>query len=61
MAAFRSDHEKLSPMEFPSLEQMEAGKPIGAILPMSEAAQDDLRDSFELIDFLLHQDEVTWN
>ena len=61
MAAFRSEFERLSPMEVPSLEQMEAGKPVGAILPMSEEAQDDLRDSFELIDFLLHQDEVTWN
>ena len=61
MAAFRSEHEKLSAIEFPSLEQMEAGKPVGAILPMSKEAQDDLRDSFELIDFLIHQDEVTWN
>jgi hypothetical protein len=61
MAAFRSELEKFEYVEFPSLDQMEAGKPVGAVLPMSEEAQDDLRDSFELIDFLLHQDEITWN
>jgi hypothetical protein len=40
---------------------MEMGKPIGAILPMSEHKQLQLRDSIEVIDYLLNQDEVTWN
>jgi len=40
---------------------MEVGRPVGAILPMSEHAQVALRDSIELIDFLINQDDVTWN
>ncbi len=64
MASFRSELEKA---EFegiegiPSLESLEVGKPVGAILPMSEHAQLALRDGIELIDFLLNQDQVTWN
>lgn len=63
MAAYRSEHEKpsLELEGFPSLEDLEAGKPVGAILPMSEQAQGVLRDSIELIDFLLNEDSVTWN
>jgi hypothetical protein len=45
----------------PPLDDMEVGKPVGAILPMSEAAQVALRDSIELVDFLINQDGVTWN
>ncbi len=61
MAAYRSEHEKPSLEGLPSLEDLEAGKPVGAILPMSEHAQGLLRDSIELIDFLMNQDSVTWN
>jgi hypothetical protein len=61
MASYRSEHEK-SPMEgLPPLEEMQVGRPIGAILPMSERAQIALRDSIELIDYLLNQHDVTWN
>jgi len=61
MASYRSEHEKREPTGFPPLEEMEMGKPIGAILPMSEHKQLQLRDSIEVIDYLLNQDEVTWN
>lgn len=61
MASFRSELEKFGPEGIPSLEFLEAGKPVGAILPMSEHAQLALRNSIELIDFLLNQDHVTWN
>lgn len=61
MAAFRSEHEKPSLEGLPSLEEMEVGQPVGAVLPMSEQAQGVLRDSIELIDFLLNQETVTWN
>ncbi|TAJ22761.1 MAG: hypothetical protein EPO64_12905 [Nitrospirae bacterium] len=61
MASFRSEHEKPGPEGIPSLEDLEAGKPVGAILPMSEHAQVALRDGIELVDFLLNQDHVTWN
>ncbi len=61
MAAFRSEHEKPSPQGLPSLEDLEVGRPVGAVLPMSEHAQAELQDSIELIDFLVNQDSVTWN
>lgn len=61
MAAYRSELEKAGFEGFPSLEELEAGKPVGAVLPMSAHAQDVLRDSIELIDFLMNQDNVTWN
>jgi len=61
MASYRSELEKMEPEGIPSLENLEVGKPIGAILPMSEHAQVALRDSIELIDFLMNQDSVIWN
>ncbi|MGH7230109.1 MAG: hypothetical protein ACREJU_01960 [Nitrospiraceae bacterium] len=61
MASYRSEHEPCAPDGIPPLEEMEVGKPVGAILPMSEHAQVALRDSIELIDYLLNQDDVTWN
>jgi hypothetical protein len=61
VASYRSEHEKANPEGIPSLDEMEVGKPVGAILPMSEDAQIALRDSIELVDFLLNQEEVTWN
>ncbi|MBM4133635.1 MAG: hypothetical protein FJ245_07695 [Nitrospira sp.] len=61
MAAFRSEYEKPSLQGLPSLEDLEVGRPVGAVLPMSEHAQAELRDSIELIDFLVNQDSVIWN
>ncbi|MGH7259621.1 MAG: hypothetical protein ACREI9_02925 [Nitrospiraceae bacterium] len=61
MAAFRSENEKAILESLPALEQMESGRPIGAVVPMSEKAQGLLRDRIETIDFLLHEDDVTWN
>ncbi len=61
MASYRSEHEKPVNLGIPSLEDMEVGRPVVAILPLSEHAQVALRDSIELIDFLINQDDVTWN
>lgn len=61
MAAYRSEYESFRGQGIPPLEDLEVGKPVGAILPMSERAQLALRDSIELIDFLINQDDVTWN
>jgi hypothetical protein len=60
MASYRSELEKRGPEGLPSLEDLEVGRPIGAILPMSEHAQVALRDSIELIDYLMNQETVTW-
>jgi hypothetical protein len=62
MAAYKSEYESFRGGQgIPPLEDLEVGKPVGAILPMSERAQLALRDSIELIDFLINQDDVTWN
>lgn len=61
MASYRSELEKVELEGVPALENLQAGKPIGAILPMSEHAQVALRNSIELIDFLMNQDGITWN
>jgi len=61
MAAFRSENERAILESLPALEQMESGKPIGAVVPMSEEAQRVVQDRMETIDFLLHEDDVTWN
>jgi len=61
MAAFRSENERAILESLPALEQMESGKPIGAVVPMSEEAQRVVQDRMETIDFLLHENDVTWN
>ncbi|WP_447986593.1 hypothetical protein [Nitrospira sp. Nam74] len=61
MASYRPEHETINSEGIPPLDDMETGRPVGAILPMSEAAQLALRDSIELVDFLINQDGVTWN
>jgi hypothetical protein len=40
---------------------VESGKLVGAILPMSEQAQVQLRDSIEVIDYLMNQESVVWS
>ena len=44
-----------------SLDELEGGKLVGAVVPMSEKAQNQMRDSIEVIDYLLNQDQVTWS
>jgi hypothetical protein len=61
VAAFRSENEKAILQSLPSLEHLESGRPVGAVVPMSEKAQRLLRDRIETIEFLLHEDDVTWN
>lgn len=61
MAAYRSELEKAGSDGLPALEDMEPGTVVGAVLPMSEGAQGALRDSIELIDYLMNQETVTWN
>lgn len=61
MASFRSDLEKLSGGDIPSLSDLEPGKLAGAVLPMSEQAQIQMRNSIEVIDYLLNQERVIWS
>jgi hypothetical protein len=61
LASFRKDLEKVSDEGIPSLEDMESGKLVGAVLPMSEQAQTQMRNSIEVIDYLLNQERVVWS
>lgn len=61
LASFRKDLEKPPGEGIPSLEDMESGKLIGAVLPMSEQAQTQMRNSIEVIDYLLNQERVIWS
>ncbi|MBM4128381.1 MAG: hypothetical protein FJ247_13825 [Nitrospira sp.] len=45
MASFRSELEKVTSEGIPSLHDMESGKLVGAVLPMSEQAQVQMRNS----------------
>jgi hypothetical protein len=53
--------EKRSADGIPNLADVESGKLVGAILPMSERAQLQLRDSIEVIDYLMNQESVVWS
>ncbi|WP_447599140.1 hypothetical protein [Nitrospira sp. Nam80] len=61
MASYRPNLEKRDTDGIPSLEEIESGKLVGAILPMSEQAQLQLRDSIEVIDYLMNQESVVWS
>jgi hypothetical protein len=61
VASFHSDHEKFRGETIPSLQDMESGKLVGAVLPMSEQAQAQMQKSIEVIDYLLNQERVVWS
>jgi hypothetical protein len=61
LASFRKDLEKPPGEGIPSLEDLESGKLAGAVLPMSEQAQTQMRNSIEVIDYLLNQERVIWS
>lgn len=61
MASYRADFDERGHEGIPSLENMESGKLVGAILPMSEQAQNQMRNSIEVIDYLLNQESVVWS
>ena len=61
MASYRQELEKRGPDGIPSLDDVEPGKLLGAVLPMSEKAQMQMRNSIEVIDYLLNQERVVWS
>ena len=61
MASYREELEKRGPGGIPSLDDVESGKLVGAVLPMSEKAQIQMRNSIEVIDYLLNQEHVVWS
>jgi hypothetical protein len=61
VASYRQELEKRGPDGIPSLDDVESGKLVGAVLPMSEKAQIQMRNSIEVIDYLLNQERVVWS
>ena len=61
MASYRQELEKRGFDGIPSLDDVESGKLAGAVLPMSEKAQIQMRNSIEGIDYLLNQERVVWS
>lgn len=61
VASYRQELEKRGPEGIPSLDDIEPGKICGAVIPMSERAQTQMRDSIEVIDYLLNQERVVWS
>ena len=61
MASYRQELEKRVSDGIPSLDEVESGKLVGAVLPMSEKAQIQMRNSIEVIDYLLNQERVVWS
>lgn len=61
MASYRQELERRGPEGIPSLDDVEPGKLLGAVLPMSEKAQMQMRNSIEVIDYLLNQERVVWS
>lgn len=61
MASYKEELEKRGADGVPSLEDVEPGKLVGAVLPMSEKAQLQMRNSIEVIDYLLNQERVVWS
>jgi hypothetical protein len=60
MASYKADGECREPAGMPSLNEMEPGKVLGAVLPLSEDARIQIRDSMEVIEYLLNQERVVW-
>ncbi|MEY4703827.1 MAG: hypothetical protein RL042_10 [Nitrospirota bacterium] len=61
MASYRQELEKRDIDGIRSLDDVESGKLVGAVLPMSEKAQIQMRNSIEVIDYLLNQERVVWS
>jgi hypothetical protein len=60
-AYYRQELEERGLEGMPALEMLEAGRPIGAVIPMSLRAMNALRDSIELVDYLTRREFITWN
>lgn len=58
--ASHKEGERRGPGGIPSLEDIEPGKICGAVLPMSEHFQTQIRDSMEVIEYLLNRERVVW-
>ena len=61
VASYKQEDERRGPGGIPSLEDIEPGKVCGAVLPLSERARTQMRDSMEVIEYLLNRERVVCN
>jgi hypothetical protein len=55
-----ASHKEEGERREPALDHMEPGRIYGAVIPMSEGAQSQMRDSIEVIEYLLNRERVVW-
>ena len=60
MASHKDEGERRRPGGIPSLDDLEPGKVCGTVLPMSDRARTQMRDSMEEIEYLLNRARVVW-
>jgi hypothetical protein len=60
MASYK-EAEPRSSDGIPALDDLQLGKPCGAVIPMSESARTQLRERIEVIEYLLHRERVICN
>ena len=60
MASHKEEGERRGPGGIPSLDDMEPGRIYGAVIPMSDGARIQMRDSMEVIQYLLNRERVVW-
>jgi hypothetical protein len=61
MASYRESLERRGPEGIPPLEDIEPGTICGAVILLSERAQTQMRDSIEVINYLLNRERVVWS
>ena len=57
MASYKEGESKISD-GIPALDDLQPGKPCGAVIPMSASARTQLRDRIEVIEYLLNRHRV---
>lgn len=60
MASHKEEVERRRQGAIPSLHDIEPGKVCGAVIPMSERARTQMRDTMEVLEYLLNREQVVW-
>lgn len=60
MASHKEEGDRRRQGDIPSLHDIEPGKVCGAVLPMSERARTQMRDTMEVLEYLLNREQVVW-
>ena len=58
MASYKEEGERRGPAGIPSLHDLQPGQICGAVIPLSERARTQMRDSMEVIEYLMNRERV---